>query len=337
MQDRLVFLIGAPRSGTTLAARMLGAHPAVLAPPEPHLVPPLAHLGFHERVDAAPYDPVITQRGLRELVASLPNREADYLAALRALCDTLYGRALAASGRRIFLDKTPANALVLDFLGALYPSARYVVLTRHPLAIWSSYVESFFAGDTAAAHAHNPLLERYVPAIARFLRERRVPLLHVRYEDLVARPEPQLREICEFLGLDYQAAMIDYGAASETSPKAAAGLGDPISVDRERRPTTASLDKWPAALAADPRLLAQSREIVARLPDDDLAAFGAPGPALRRELAAIAPSGAGPSASSLTRYALERRLLVALRRNIHRSALGRLVRRVRTLCDVLLR
>ena len=94
---------------------------------------------------------------------------------------------------------------MLDFLVKLYPDARCVVLTRHPIAVWSSYVDSFFDGDAAAAHARNPVLERYVPAIARFLRERPAALLHVRYEALVADPEAGLREICAFLGLALRA------------------------------------------------------------------------------------------------------------------------------------
>lgn len=337
MQDRLVFLIGAPRSGTTLTARMLGSHPELFAPPEPHLMPPLAHLGFHERVDQAPYDPVITQIGLREFVAALPGGEQDYLDALRRMTDHLYERALEPSGRRIYLDKTPAYALVLDFLAKLYPAAKYVVLTRHPMAIWSSYIDSFFAGDAAAAYARNPVLERYVPAIARFLRARPVALVHVRYEDLVRDPEKYLREICAFLGIAFDARMIEYGAAERPARPVAAGLGDPLTVDRETRPNLQSVGKWTEALAADAVRLGQCREISARLTDEDLAAWGLSGPDLRRELAEIAPKEAGPSRSQLSRYALERRVLVALRRDIHGNALGRLVRRVRTLCDVLLR
>jgi len=337
MQERLVFLIGAPRSGTTLTARMLGAHSDVFAPAEPHLISPLAHLGFRDRVDEAPYDPVITQIGLRELVAGLPSGEQDYLEGLRRFTDHLYARSIERSGRRIYLDKTPAYALVLDFLAKLYPSARYVVLTRHPIAIWSSYVDSFFAGDAAAAHARNPVLERYVPAIARFLRERPVPLVHVRYEELVRDPEKHLREICAFLGLDFQPSMIQYGDAEEPARPVASGLGDPIGVDREKRPTTQSVGKWTAALTGDPARLAQCREIVARLDDDDLATWGYAGPELRRALSELDPRGAGPNRAQLTRYALERRLLVRLRRNIRTNALGRLVRRVRTICDILLR
>ena len=336
VEQRLIFLIGSPRSGTTLLARMIGAHPAVVAPPEPHLMPPLAHLGYHATVREAPYDPIITQRGLREFVASLPGGEDTYLDALRAFTDTLYGRALAASGAERFLDKTPAYALVLDFLARLYPQARYVVLTRHPLAVWSSFVESFFDGDHEAAHAHNPLLERYLPAIARFLREQPVPLVHVRYEELVQQPERELRRICAFLGLDFDAGMVDYGGGEGPAHATPRGLGDPLTVSQESRPTTRSLDRWAAELGADPEKLVQAREIVERLLDPDLEAWGYSRAEIRAELDTLPPA-ARPRRSRLARYAVERKLLVLLRRNIHRNALGRLVRRVREACDVLLR
>ena len=57
MEDQLIFLIGSPRSGTTMLARMIGAHSEVHAPGEPHLMTGLAHLGYFAKVDAAPYDP----------------------------------------------------------------------------------------------------------------------------------------------------------------------------------------------------------------------------------------------------------------------------------------
>jgi hypothetical protein len=342
MQDRLVFLIGSPRSGSTLLARMLGAHPAVHAPVEPHLMPPLAHLGYYETVEQAPYDPIITQRGLREFVGGLPRGEADFLDALRAFTDTLYGRSLGASGRRLFLDKTPAYALVLDFLARLYPEARYLVLTRHPLAVWSSYVDSFFDGDFEAAHRNNPLLERYVPAIARLLRERPVALEPVRYEQLVREPEAELRRLCGFLGLDFQPGMVDYGAGEEGPRAAARGLGDPITVARETRPTTRSVKKWAEALGSAPGRRAQAEAILARLTDPDLETWGYPRREIEADLAAAAgAAGAAsrPRRTALTRYALERRALVVARRHVQRDTLGlrRVVRAVRSACDVLLR
>src|SRR5437870_12583520 len=117
MQERLIFLIGAPRSGTTLLARMMGAHSAVYQRAEPHLITPIAHLGFYGSVQKAPYDPVNAEQAIHELGADLPRGEEAYLDALRAYTDTLYGRMLAtAPGKRFFPDQTPPDALLLPFL-----------------------------------------------------------------------------------------------------------------------------------------------------------------------------------------------------------------------------
>ena len=109
---------------------------------------------------------------------------------------------LAPTGKRYFMDKTPANALVLPCLAKLYPQAKYVVLTRHPLAIFSSFANSFFDGSWARAHEFNPIVERYVPAMAKFLREQPAPATHVIYEDLVVDPAAHLARVFDFLGLE---------------------------------------------------------------------------------------------------------------------------------------
>lgn len=333
MEDRLLFVIGSPRSGSTLLARMLGSHGAIHAPAEPHLITPLAHLGYFGNVERAPYDPINVRNAIRDVVRELPEGEADYLAALRAYTDTLYARMLQSSGAALLVDKTPAYALVLDFLGKLYPRARYLVLTRHPFAIWSSYVKSFFGDDHEEAEAHNPLLERYVPAIARFLRERPVPLVHVRYEELVADPHEHMRRVCDFLGLPFEPGMVEYGEHEHTSK----GLGDPITVGRETRPTTRSVARWAGEMANDPPKLAQARAILEKLTDPDLEIWGYPRARILADLDGATPSGKPPRAS-LTRYALERKALVVARRNVRKHRrVGWLVRQLRYTCDVLLR
>jgi len=338
VEDRLLFVIGSPRSGSTLLARMLGAHSRVHAPVETHLLTPLAHLGYYERVEQAPYDPVISQRGIREVVRALPGGESDYLDALRAYCDKVYEGLLSGRSATLLLEKTPAYALVLDFVARLYPRARYVVLTRHPMAIWSSYVQSFFDGDHEAAHAHNPLLERYVPAIARFLAERPVPICPVRYEELVQEPEVQLGRICELAGIEFEPGMVRYGEQdTDARQPAARGLGDPMTVARETRPTTASLARWARDLSGQPDKVAQCRRILDSLTDPDLALWGYDRRGIEAELAAIDVTGPRARGPRLSRHTLERRLLVRLRRNIHHNPLGRVVRRVREICDVLLR
>ena len=334
MQDRLIFLIGAPRSGTTLLARMLGAHSMVYQRAEPHLITPIAHLGYFGKVQKAPYDPNNVEQAIREFVADLPHGETDYLDALRAYTDVLYERIMAkAPGKRLFLDKTPAYALVLPFLTRLYPRARYVVLTRHPLAVLSSYVESFFDGDWQVAVEHNPILARYVPALAAMLRERPVPLAHIRYEELVRDPETHFRGLCEHLGVPFEMGAIAYGDTGE-APK---GLGDPTGVARHTRPVTGSVGKWAAEIAARPDVLALVSRLLDELDPADLETLGYPRDQIVAELEHARGAPVPVKREAPIRYRLERMLLVALRRNIHQNRLGRVLKRMRFALDVVLR
>jgi hypothetical protein len=341
VEDRLLFLIGSPRSGSTLLARMLGAHSQILGGPEPHLLTPLAHLGYFDRVESAPYDPVVAQEAIQELVGRLPGGEGDYVAACRAYTDTVYEGLLATRpGKSILLDKTPAYSLVLPFIAQLYPKARYVVLTRNPLAILSSYANSFFDGSYEDAIQFNPILDRYVPAIARFLRDRPAPLVHVRYEELVAHPVDDLGRIVELLGLPFEESMVEYGRDSAGAAEASTssrGLGDPTGVARHDRPVTDSIEKWAKEIAGDPGKRKLALSTIDGLDPRDLETWGY---TRERILEAVEHAAAPdkPTRAPLTRYRLERKTLVKVRRVVRRSGLlQRLLQRIRLYCDVLLR
>jgi len=336
VQDQLIFVVSPPRAGSTLLQRMLGAHEAIFTHPEPHLITPLAHLGYHDRVDAAPYDHINAAEAIRSFVAELPGGEADYLDGLRAYADIMYGRMLAGAQKERpalsrFLDKTPAYALVLPFLAELYPHAKYVVLTRHPLAVFSSYANSFYAGDWQAAHAFNPVVERYVPAMARFLEERPAPLVQVRYEEVVADPEGQLERVFAYLGLENDPDAVNY---QKTEMKE--GMGDPIGVQKHSRPKAGGEHKWAEELAADPAKRALAERMIAQLTDADLAAWGYDRDSLWAPLAE-AGEGKAPK-QTLNKYTMQRRVMMALRKGVHATEGGEnAVRRLRYYCDVILR
>ncbi|MEM7435530.1 MAG: sulfotransferase [Myxococcota bacterium] len=320
-----------PRAGSTLLQRMLGAHREIFTHPEPHLISPMAHLGVYGNVDKAPYDHINAAEAMRAFIEDLPNREQDYLDAVRAYTDTLYGRMLSTSEASYFLDKTPANALVLPFLERVYPDAKYVLLTRHPLAVFSSYANSFFEGDWQAAHAYNPILERYVPAMGRFLRERPVPLLQVAYEDLVQSPDSQLERVFAFLGVDHDPDAVNYGAAAPAKK----GMGDPITVDAHDRPVDDSIDKWAAEVVRDAGKRELCEQMLSAIDDQDLDAWEWPRDALWLPLEAA--GAAPPVPRKRNTYTLQRRVLLALKRDIHQRPHGKLVRRIKYYCDVLLR
>lgn len=334
MQDRLIFLISTPRAGSTLLMRVLNATSHIYSRPEPHLLTPLAHLGFWDTVEKAPFDQLQAQQATREFVADLPGGEDSYYAACRAYTDLLYGEMLRShgDGKRYFLDKTPANALITPYLEKLYPSARYIVLTRHPAAVFASYANSFFDGDFDAAVRFNPVLTRYVPAMARFIRDAKAPLLQVSYEALAENPEATLQEISTFLSIPFEPEAVNYKKA-----KVAEGLGDPIGVQKHDRPVTSSIHKWADELAADEGKFEVVAKQLAGVPPEDLETWGYPLDTLWQPMEAADAAAWKPKKKKWDQYALQRRTLVALRRNIHERPHGKALEKVRFYCDVLLR
>ena len=340
--ERLLFVIGTPRSGTTLLSRILGSHSQIYARGEPHLLSPLAHLGFYDNVDRAPFDHLQSSRSVKDFVADLPQGEEDYFDACRAYASTLYLRMLKTKGggKSIFLDKTPANSLILPFITKLYPKARYVVLTRNPAAIICSYAKSFFDDDFAAAHRFNPILNRYVPRIAAFLREQPVSVAHLNYETLVEEPEEAVRKLLEFLSLPFEEGIIDYGEHAHDTR----GLGDPLRVDREDRPVSSSIDDWARHLCERPDKLQFVRDRLASIEDEHLAVWGYPRATVfaaldrvQREMPEAATAKTRLPQTEWNAFLIQRKALRHFRRLARRPLIQKSILRLREYCDILLR
>lgn len=311
--------------------QVLASHSQIATHPEPHLMTPLAYLGYYEHVDKAPYDVVNSAAALREFVDALPHGEDDYVHALRAMTDSLYLAFLQTTNKTFFVDKTPAYALILPFLTKLYPDAHYVVLTRHPAAILHSVAHSFFDGDYQRAHAANPILERYVPAIAHFLRQKQTPYVHLCYEDLVQEPKAQLQKLCHFLNITFEPGMIEYGAHKHVRKS----FGDPIGVHRHTRPVGASRTAWATQWAsqADVRTFGQS--LVDRLDAQDLQIWGYAPERLWQALQI--QTGRTYKPPRWSRYQIKRKALLAARRKIKATAVEKWLRSLRYACDLLIR
>ena len=339
MPVQMLFIIGAPRSGTTMLEHMLSSHSCIQGGPEPHLLTPLAHLGPWAKVDKAPYDHVLAAESQKLFISQLPNKEQDYWDACRAYCDVIYGRYLEhnGNGKPICLDKTPAYGLILPFMMKVFPDGKYVVLTRHPLAMFSSFANSFFDGDYQVAQNYNPIINRYVPAIAEFLRQTEVPFIHVRYEDLVKDPETWFARICDYIGVPFEQEAIDYGKQQreDDRPK---GLGDPIGVQQHSRPTTGSVKKWVEELLVDESRLRLMRDVIAQTDPEDLKTIGYPIETLWKALDEAAGKPVVRKKEKFSRYRLQRKMIVKLRANAQKGgAFRRVLEKARLTCDVLLR
>jgi hypothetical protein len=199
--DRLieapVFVICTLRSGSTLLRVLLDSHSQIRSPHELHL----RYVSVH-------FDQKWSERSMKEL--GLDTRAADYL-----LWDRLLHRELTASRKSIIADKTPNNVFIVDRLREAWPDARFIFLLRHPGAIARSRQK--YKGEGA-----DELIIKYVEALeaARQTYDGHT----VRYEDLTANPERELRRICDFLGVAYEPTMLEYGQFDHGRYKS--GLGD---------------------------------------------------------------------------------------------------------------
>lgn len=337
MSVQMLFVISSPRSGSTMLERILESHSLIKGGPEPHLLTPLAHLGVWDNVQKAPFDHILAAEAQKLFIQQLPNKEQDYWDACRAYCDTLYGRYLEGRKETICLDKTPAYGLILPFMMKVFPDAKYVVLTRHPLATFSSFANSFFDGEYQVAQNYNPILNRYVPAIASFLRQDTVPYIHVKYEDLVKDPESWMERVYHYIGVPFERETINYGD-KESESNSTKGLGDPIGVKQHSRPTTGSIKKWVEDLAADPAKLTLMQEVIAQIDPEDLRTCGYSVETIWKPLEELGDRRPALKKAPLSRYRLQRRLIVRIRGMAQRGgAFRKLLQKVRLTCDVLLR
>jgi len=205
--DRLVeapvFVICTLRSGSTLLRVLLDSHSQIRSPHELHL----RYVSVH-------FDQKWSERSMAEL--GLDTKGAEYL-----LWDRLLHRELAASGKRIIADKTPNNVFIVDRLRECWPDARFIFLLRHPGAIARS--RQAYKGEQADEDDKNAeLIRRYCEALEQ---ARQAYDGHtVRYEDLTADPERELRAICSFLGVPFEPQMLEYGQFDHGRYKS--GLGD---------------------------------------------------------------------------------------------------------------
>lgn len=211
-----IFVVGCPRSGTTLLQCMLSAHSQAYSLPETHffsIVLPRLGVRAHEHLSDAQ---VAEARAILESEARLflPAKPTDgrvmALDLFRALV-AAHRPADAFPGARV-IEKTPQHVLALAEIRALLPSARCVNIVRHPLDVVSSWLQTPFAqsrGVLGYAAAWNDCVEA-AEAYAAAEPER---LVTVVYERLVRDPEAELKRVADFLRLSYEPAMVDaFGA-----------------------------------------------------------------------------------------------------------------------------
>ena len=204
--DVPVFVCGLPRTGTTLAERILSSHSAVGSVGE----------SFFLQQAVRHASRVATRDSMSDaIIAAAAKTDAS-----RILAHYLDSVAYRRGAEAMFVEKLPENVLYLGFAAKASPNVRFVLLRRHPMdSCFALYKQSFFrfAYDLDDLGAYYMAYDRLVTHWKAVLGER---LIELRYEDLVASPEAETRRLLERLGLPFEPACLEFDkntAASNTA------------------------------------------------------------------------------------------------------------------------
>jgi hypothetical protein len=261
--NRLIFVVGNSRSGTTMMGRVLGGHRDVFTFNELH---------FFEQLWQPTKEPeALDARKAKELLTTLIAYQRDgYYAQIKpwnyldeagtvinaingpmtapAVFQAFINHECAKHNKTIGCDQTPRNLYYIEELLALYPEAQFVVMVRDPRDVLLSQKNRWKRRRLGAKGTpwwnalrtwagYHPetislLWRSGVAAGDRFKDDPRVCVL--RFEDLLSNPEPQLKRVCESVGIGYDPAMLDVprvGSSHQTDRPTERGL-DPGAAGR---------------------------------------------------------------------------------------------------------
>lgn len=201
------FLVGFPRSGTTMTEQVMAAHPAVRTSDELSLVGPMGTAlieGAADRLD---------------IPSRLETLDAERVQRLRHMywdeVREKLGYSLDDLKGAVFVDKLPLNIIDLPMLNTVFPDARVIVALRDPRDVCISAFMQWFAPNPAMIHLLRlDSATRFYEAVMSLYLEVKpslgVPLIEVRYEDTVSDLDTQARRIIAHLGLPWDDGILRF-------------------------------------------------------------------------------------------------------------------------------
>jgi tetratricopeptide (TPR) repeat protein len=227
-EDAPIFIVGLPRSGTTLVERMLGNHSLVSSAGELDSFA-LAIVDAARQRTGRPHVP---RPELVALSATL-NFTAlgqDYLQRARA--------AFGGPGR--FIDKMPLNYLYCGLIRRALSGAKIIHVTRHPMAVCYAMYKTLFKNGYPFSYDLGEIARYYI-AYRRLMQHWRATMpdaIHeLCYESLIADQRGEMRALLRFCGLEWEEACIDFQQNATATTTA--------SASQVRRPLyESSVSKW---------------------------------------------------------------------------------------------
>lgn len=245
-----IFLLGVPRSGTTLLRMMMDSHPDIMCGPEApwitgrRMAEPVPNFGsLIMFLTTSEWGPVQAMPGV--------NEDAIYELAA-ALIDQVMSKAARHRGKSRWAEKTPENIISLPLLYRLFPQARFVHIYRDGRDVALSTVGCHWKMlHTPAGHVENTYensIKRWVDWIRELQADAArltATVYALRYEDLVESPEPQMRRLLEFIGVPWHDDVLKpYEQKHDLTPPSRFQVVGEVSFYERKSIDPGSLYRW---------------------------------------------------------------------------------------------
>jgi hypothetical protein len=233
-----IFVFSLPRSGSTLAQKILATHPQVKSTAEPWLMLPFVYALRAEGIYTE-YAQCTGAVAIGEFIHELPGRKADYYAAVRELGLRLYGRA-AGDGTRYFVDKTPRYHLIASEILDIFPDAKCLLIWRNPLAVSASILNTWGKAGRWNLYRYNIDLYKGLESLFDVAKARPDRFFQIRYEDMTSSPVDVWSRVFSYLDLDFNPSLLEqYGTVSFSGR-----MGDPTGSTKYDRISGRSINAW---------------------------------------------------------------------------------------------
>jgi tetratricopeptide (TPR) repeat protein len=201
-----VFILGFPRSGTTLAEQTLSAHPRICAGDELPLVNDITNIMPRMFGSPLAYPEALAELWMGDRRDGLDNLRDYYLQKVRQM-------GILRPGADFFTDKMPLNEMHLGLIALLFPEAPLIHVIRHPLdvmvsAISNHFTHGFFCSYSLESAAKHYL--RVMELVQSYRAEMALRYLPVRYEDIIEDQEAAVRAMLEFIGAAFDTRCLSF-------------------------------------------------------------------------------------------------------------------------------
>jgi len=201
-----IFILGFPRSGTTLTEQILTAHPKICAGDELPFINEITQIMPRMLNSPLAYPEALAELWMGDQHEGLDNLRDYYLQRVRQL-------GILTPEATWFTDKMPLNETHLGLIALLFPEAPLIHVLRHPLdvvlSVFSNHLtHGFYCAselETAARH-----YVRVMDLVESYRSEMTLRYLPIRYEDIVSDQEPSVRRVLDFIGADFDQRCLNF-------------------------------------------------------------------------------------------------------------------------------